>query len=142
MACRYCSAGAGKDWRFCDMHLATVRGLRVGASEVHGNGLFTTRKFRAGDTIDTYEADVITEAQLIKRYGLNKRCTYTVELQDGTLVDALYKKPASSYANGSLGNVKPNATLDDDLVLTALVDIPANVEVFWAYGERYWEPEE
>lgn len=89
---------------YCAQHLATVLGVRVGPSEVlpGTDGLYVTRAVRAGAMLAPYGGEVLTTAEIGRRYGVGPRALAPYTMQR---VDAACERYVGAMANGAFGAV-------------------------------------
>ena len=134
--CKNRPCKSGKCW----VHLKRDTGLRIKPSQIRGAGmgLYTTKRIKPNQLIGKYTGERMTKAQVDKRYG-NRNPQYVL-CSGNRCVDA--RKTNSSavrFANAARGSrFKNNASLRGLSLKSASKGIPANREIFTAYGSGYW----
>ncbi|MBN2434489.1 MAG: SET domain-containing protein-lysine N-methyltransferase [Spirochaetes bacterium] len=93
--------------------------LRVGKSQIHGKGLFATKKISKGTVIGYCDA-----------VPSRKQTDYTLHVEDGTVDVTCCLK----YINH---NNRPNVVYYDDLSVVALRDIKPGEELTHHYGDDW-----
>lgn len=114
-----------------------VPGLEVRASGVHGQGVFATRAFAAGEPIARYEGRRVSHLESGNR-PWDHRLTYLFALSDGAMIDGADGGNASRHINHAC---TPNCAayeIEDDagelqVEIEALVAIAAGEELFLDY---------
>lgn len=165
LKCQRCTATTANNGRrcsrttcigapYCWSHLRSVGHLRIKPSTIPGGGkgLYVDSSrlrnpvFKTGDLIVPYYGEVITEAELDRRYGTGDHVTGPYAANDsesGVIEDAACVRGIGSLANGSVnGSPPPNAELRiipnrNALGLFALEDLNNGTEVIWDYGDDY-----
>ena len=124
----------------CWQHLKRDDGLRVKPSQVSGGGagLWTTKRVKPNQRIGRYTGESVTRSQLQQRYG-NQTAQYAL-CSSKKCVDA--RKTNSSavrFANDARRTqFRNNARLRGLNLVVGSSGIPANREIFAAYGRGYW----
>lgn len=139
------------DCFYCDEHLESVCGVRIGPSPIAGMGLFATRQFRRNDVITHYGGEIITPAEMETRYGcittndgeqLVMTAPYALGIdQSDETRDAVRVRGAGSYCNspeGSSVRRRANARLGNRHI-RASTTIQPGTEILCAYGRDYWQ---
>lgn len=114
-----------------------VPGLEVRASGVHGQGVFATRAFAAGEPIARYEGRRVSLLESETR-PWDHRLTYLFALSDGAMIDGADGGNASRHINHAC---TPNCAayeIEDDscalqVEIEALVAIAEGEELFLDY---------
>eukprot|EP01048_Picozoa_sp_COSAG05_P001316 COSAG05_NODE_43_length_25931_cov_49.314636_29_plen_160_part_00 len=135
--CKNRTCKSGKCWQ----HLKRDDGLRVKPSQISsgGTGLWTTKRIKPNQRIGRYTGESMTRSQLQQRYG-NQTAQYALCSSKNKCVDA--RKTNSSavrFANDARRTqFKNNARLRGLNLVAGSRGIPANREIFAAYGPDYW----
>jgi SET domain-containing protein len=129
------------------MHLLRQRKLRIKESTIPGigKGLFALDKraagnailFRRGEKIIVYDGEVVTQAQLQRRYG-NFTAPYAIS-QGKFAEDSACRRGAGSLSNHAINT---NARLafsrrTKKFMLIATKPIRNGAEIFCSYGRAY-----
>lgn len=98
-----CKRKTCRDFRYCPAHLSKEKGLAIRPTK-YGMGLFATRKFKRGQTVDRYYGERLLPAAFKERYDFggvskDKRTAAFAISGDGDYVDALAASTAASYGN-------------------------------------------
>lgn len=136
----------------CWIHLLSQRHLRIKESGAgRGKGLFALDRaargrneviFRRGELIVEYEGEILTEAEVDRRYGPDNTAPYTVDspIQD-RYWDAACSRSAASMTNHAAGrrtNAKFVFNDDTEMVeIRATKNIYNDTEIFVNYGRNY-----
>jgi hypothetical protein len=129
---------------YCHQHLHMLQGLAVKPSKIPGAGLglFTLARIQKGARIVRYEGEEISRDELDRRYPGDVVAPYALELGNGVIIDATSTQSGvARYANGGDkpgAQCQCNMCMDDHGWLHAECDIPAGMELLWAYGTDYW----
>ena len=122
--------------------------LYIGKSRIPGagNGLFTVIPIYKDEVISVFKGKILSdrEAHLRAQKGEDG---YFINLPDGTILDSRDVNCFAKYANDASGYVKTgyrnnsHITLDEDgnVCIVATRKIPANEEIYCAYGSSYWK---
>ena len=135
----------------CYMHLLREKKLRIKQSTIPGagKGLFAMDKhaganeiiFRIGDKIVVYNGEVVTHAELNRRYGDRFTAPYAVS-EGRAVVDAACTRGVGSIANYATGGKRNNAQFSYNrrtklFTLVATKNIRNGAEIFVTYGRAY-----
>lgn len=111
--------------------------VKVRHSQVHGNGVFATRKIAAGARIIEYQGKRISEKQAEKRFGQdpdNPHHTFFFSLEGGKLIDGGDEGNDARWINHSC---EPNCEAQEEkgrVYIHALRDITRGEELNYDYG--------
>jgi SET domain-containing protein len=110
---------------------------KVRLSNVHGNGVFATRKIPAGARIIEYCGKRISEKQADQRFGMdpdNPHHTFFFSLENGRLIDGGDNGNDARWINHSC---EPNCEAQEEkgrVYIHALRDIRRGEELCYDYG--------
>jgi SET domain-containing protein len=116
---------------------ASAPGLEVRHSAIHGQGVFATQRFAAGEAIARYEGRRVSREESLA--GLwDHRLTYLFALSDGTMIDGAEGGNATRHINHAC---TPNCVayeIEDEsgqlqVEIEALVDLAVGDELFLDY---------
>ena len=134
---------------YCWMHRAQLDGLKIAKSNIKGagQGLFTTRAFKAGERLIEYTGDTVSTDSVMynlpKAQGYNSR--YVVSMSDQVSIDAA----RTNTADGRMINAPPSGTRPNSrfgfkqtdpkgITIYATRGIKAGDEILLSYGRTYW----
>lgn len=135
----------------CWIHLLSVRNLRIKDSgHGRGKGLFALARrandddiiFRRGDLIAEYEGELLTEAEVDRRYGPDNTAPYVAKGgHTANYWDAACSRSVASMANHAPGR-ESNALFQynqrtNKVEIRAKRSIRNNTEIFINYGRNY-----
>lgn len=141
--CTHCNIPVRVGAPLCAFHLEELHGLRIGEEGRLGRGqlgLFATRSFRPGDFIVPYGGEVVTNAELERRYG-NGTAPYALELSSNRCLDGALLRSAGACANHFMGLAPaPNARFEKrggTMWLRAVERIERGDAILLDYGNDY-----
>ena len=129
----------------CFIHLKQ-NGLQVKQSNIPngGDGLFTLIARQRNELIGEYSGEELTDAQLQNWYG-NDTAPFAFKARGNFNVDPACERCYSAYANTARGsNYQNNCTFivshqgGTRVRVRTTKAVPANAELFVAYGANYW----
>jgi uncharacterized protein len=112
-------------------------GLEVRTSAIHGQGVFATRRFAAGDVIACYEGRRVSHQEA--QAGLwDHRLTYLFALSDGAMIDGAEGGNATRHINHACTPNCVACEIEDEtgplrVGIEALVDIAVGDELLLDY---------
>ena len=133
----------------CWQHAIKEDGLRVKKSEIPGAGmgLFTAKRFKAGEKIGNYTGEKLSRTQVHKRYPGNVTAPYVLCNGTGPQAPCVDGRKSNSsltrFINDSRGtNKKNNAKFFKNGFGMKVMGkpIPKGKEIYASYGYSYWNP--
>lgn len=106
-------------------------------STIHGNGVFATRKIKAGTCVIEYKGERITPKQAIKRSGTdpdNPCHTFFFSLENGRMIDGAAEGNDARWINHCCAPNCEAREEDGCIFIYALRDIKRGEELNYDYG--------
>ena len=108
-----------------------------------GNGLFTRKAFKAGRIICYFAGELIDDAEAAER-NEGDRIHSFVQLSSGMILDTYGYDCFAKWANDARDEHRNNCRIfttfsGTGAYLAASRDIDPGNEIFFDYGEQYWE---
>ena len=115
-----------------------------------GNGVFTTHAFPKGEFITYYTGWIINYAEFtqLQKHNAHSHLIGRTPMRDAVMgvetAEELLMFPEDERGLGSFINHSPTPNcekiiIDEQICFKALVQIPANSEIFINYGSSYWQ---
>ena len=110
-----------------------------------GNGLFTKSFIAKGTRVIEYKGKITTWKKVLEGKDFNG---YVYYIKANYVIDAkTYKKALARYANDARGITRVKGIVNNSIYVQegkkvfvdAIKDIPADSEIYVAYGKEYWD---
>ena len=133
----------------CHHHKKSDMNLQIKTSNIirAGKGLFAFDKdneivFKNNDIICAYDGEIITNAELNRRYGETDTANYTVKINKGKNIDSSVYRSVGSIVNHSSAKSKINAKFalnprTNTVLIRATKNIKHGAEIYLNYGDEY-----
>lgn len=133
----------------CYVHSVYQDKLLIAKSTIPnaGNGLFTLKDRKKGETVTQYRGKVLTKDQAEEKYPGNTQAPYMIKVNKNKYIDAA-ETPAgmaryANHGNPRKQNAKLARTRAQKVVVktTKKIDVPAKEkkEILVDYGKDYWK---